>query len=109
MITLTGHSDDLIELDGDLYEEWPYGAAESDDGDFVAFSDGTVLRIWYGDAGVWRITPVVRGMALVGIEQAPEDDEENYSDTATLTGALWAVHGVAITIERRTPAVVVES
>lgn len=96
MITVSGSSDDLIEIDGDISEEFEYGVAEDDSGDLVAFSDGTVLRIWYGDAGVWRIMPIAYGTAFVGIEQAPENDETNYSDKATINAATWVVHGAKI-------------
>ena len=62
----------------------------------MAFGDGTVLRIHYGDAGVWRIATVHRGSAELTIEQAPENDDQNYTDRATLTGDLrWAVVGPA--------------
>jgi hypothetical protein len=44
---------------------------------------------------VWRISPVVHGPAFRGIEQAPENDDHNYSDRATVDGAVWVVHGVA--------------
>jgi hypothetical protein len=95
-VVLTGWSDDTIEVDGDIDEEFPYQDHTKDGGDLVAFSDGTVLRIAYSDAGVWRISPVARGSATLQIDQAPEDAEEDYTDRATLTGDVsWAVHGMA--------------
>jgi hypothetical protein len=95
-ITIYGASDDLIEVDGDISEEFPwqkrgYGQPS---GDLLAFSDGTILRIEFTDSGVWRITPVVRGAADLTIEQAPEGDEDNYTDKATLSGAVWVVQGI---------------
>jgi len=98
-ITIYGASDDLIEVEGAgseefTYQERGYGQAS---GDLLAFSDGTVLRIVYSDAGIWRITPVASGAATLTIEQAPEGDENNYSDRATLTGDIsWVVQGIAI-------------
>jgi hypothetical protein len=93
-IVVYGASDDLIELDGGITEEFIY---RDDDGDLVAFSDGTVLCIVYSSAGVWRITPVVHGSAEVEIVQAPEEDDTNYSDRAHVRGeVVWAVHGVSI-------------
>lgn len=87
---LYGYSDDLIELEGDIREEFnPVG----DDGDLIVFSTGTVLRIEYGTGGVWRITHVAG--PTVPIEQCAEDDEDVYSDRATIEGATWAVHGIA--------------
>lgn len=95
-ITVYGASDDLIEVDGDISEEFPYqerGYGQAS-GDLLAFSDGTVLRIEFTRSGVWRIRPVVRGSADLDIVQAPENDEDNYSDRATLSGAVWVVQGI---------------
>lgn len=97
MITVYGASDDCIEVDGDISEEFSYqgrGYGQAT-GDLLAFSDGTILRIEFTREGVWRIALVVHGSADLSIEQAPEGDEENYSDRATLSGAVWVVQGVA--------------
>lgn len=95
MITVYGASDDLIEVEGDIREEFPYHCDDAD-GDVLAFSDGTVLRIAFTASGVWRITPVVRGSAHLHLEHAEEDDVDNYSDRATLReGITWVVHGIA--------------
>lgn len=91
-VTVYGASDDLIEVEGTIDEEFSVGA----DGNLLAFSDGTVLRIQHTD--VWRITPVVvPDQGLLSIVQCPENDEDNYSDRATLTGnILWVVLGSEI-------------
>lgn len=95
-LTIRGASDDLIELDGDISEE--FGASyNNDQGDLLALSDGTVLRIVYSNSGVWRITPVARGTAELTIDQAPEGDDDRYTDIATLTGDIrWVVRGAEI-------------
>ena len=91
-VVIEGSSDDLIEIDGDIREEF-YANGEEEDS-LLAFSDGTVLRIIYPDSGVWRISPVVSGHGTLVVEQAPEDDDEVYSDIATLDGTLsWVVYG----------------
>jgi hypothetical protein len=94
MITVSGASDDLIEVDGDIYEE--FSALGGDDtGGILGFSNGVVLRIRYDEEGVWRITPIT-GASNVSIALAPEADEDNYSDVATLlTPADWVVFGDA--------------
>jgi len=99
-VTVHGASDDLIEIDGDISEEFgAYDSDEDGDGKLLAFSDGTVLRVKHGS--VWRITPVVTGSAALAIVQCPEDDDENYSDAATLDGDVrWVVLGVAIAKSR---------
>jgi len=99
VVTLAGASDDLIEVGGAIREEFSYRGAPNE-GDLVAFSDGTVLRIVFSEAGedgVWRITPVARGTATLDIVQAPEDDPANFTDVASLSGVevRWAVHGLA--------------
>lgn len=98
VVTIYGSSDDLIEIDGDIREEFPYverGIGQMA-GDLLAFSDGTVLRIEYTDAGVWRLTRVARGTAALVIEQAVEADAKSYSDRATLTGEVsWVVQGIS--------------
>lgn len=90
-VRITGASDDLIEIDGDISEEF---SGNDEEGDLIAVSDGTVLRISYTRDGIWRIVPVVHGSAKLTITQAPEDDDRNYTDEAVLTGDVrWVVHG----------------
>lgn len=87
-VTLSGHSDDLVELDGVLSEEWTSYGEQA----VVVFSDGTVLEIEFGPDGVWRITSLATGTAELAIQEAPTDDEDNYTDVATLTGDIrWAM------------------
>jgi len=96
MITVYGASDDLVEIEGDVREEFSYRGGQEDDSTYLAFSDGTVLSIRYDNDGIWRIAPVCRGVAELKIEQAPADDEDNYSDQATLDGVkiTWVLYGV---------------
>ena len=94
-ITIYGASDDLIEVEGDISEEFSY-LDHDDEGDLIAVSDGTVVRITYGASGVWRIVPVHHGSGTLTITQAPEGDDDNYSDRATIDGTVtWVVQGVA--------------
>ena len=94
-ITVYGASDDLIEVEGDLSEEWsPLSDGASDDGGLLAFSDGTVLRVAYTDDGVWRVTPLSRGSATMTKTEAVDADDDNYSDRVTLDGDIrWVVFG----------------
>lgn len=88
--TIWGSSDDCICIQGlpGGNEEF-YGGGE--DGEFLAFSDGTVLRVKYDNQGCWRIRQVVAGTAPFVIEFSPEDDEDEggYSDRVTLDGVTW--------------------
>lgn len=93
-ITVYGASDDLIEVEGDIREE--FNALDESDGDILAFSDGTILRVVYTNDGIWRITPLKRGSGELTVTQAVKGDEDNYSDRAVLDSAVeWVVFGTA--------------
>ena len=89
-IAVYGYSDDLIEVEGAVREEFPWPSGEPA---VLAFSDGTVLRIIYDDEGVWRISPLVRGSGEYSLTQGVDEDSD-YSDRATLRGDItWVVVG----------------
>lgn len=91
-VTVYGSSDDLIEVEGAIREEFTLHNEE--DGDLLAFSNGVVLRVRYSEAGVWRISPVTGVTMAVTIDPAPEHDDDNYSDRAVIDGEVWwVVHG----------------
>ena len=88
MITISGHSDDLIEIDGDIREEISC-TNTGEDGALIACSNGVVLRIEYRTC--WRLFPVTR-TDLVEIVPCPEGDDDNHSDVATIRGDVeWVV------------------
>jgi len=94
-VVVYGASDDLIEIEGDLSEE--FGAYDSGEPKtrFLAFSDGTLLSIVYGiDGAYWRINRMVAGQATYEKHEATYDDGD-YSDRVTLTGdnLRWVVLG----------------
>lgn len=91
-LEIYGASDDLIEVEGAIREE--FDPSGDDDGTLLVCSNGTVLRITYTDAGIWRIVPVTTGYGSTVIDLAPEDDDDNYSDVATVTfdlAPVWVV------------------
>jgi len=97
-ITISGYSDDLIEVAGDLSEEgshvvhWLFPYQPDGDGMLVGCSDGTLLGIEYG--ACWRITLIARGTATFDLKQAVESDEDDRSDVATLEGVIaWVMVG----------------
>lgn len=89
-VTVYGASDDTIQVVGDIREEFYWNDALPA---YLRFSNGVVLRvIWFT---VWRILPVERA-DLVQVVECPEDDEDNYSDKATVSGNVsWVVCGSA--------------
>jgi hypothetical protein len=95
-VTIYGASDDLIEVEGDLREEF-YALDEG--GMSLAFGDGTILDVRYDDHGIWRITRGFVGSAsfekqeALGDDGNREDGKPAYSDVVTLTGELLWVFG----------------
>ncbi|WP_409482759.1 hypothetical protein [Arsenicicoccus dermatophilus] len=97
--TIYGASDDLIEIDGPLYEEfaYPYDA----DHVLVACSNGVLLRVAYTDDGVWRITPLA-GADKVTIKQCPLGDDDDCTDRATITEPLtWIAMADQYSLDRK--------
>lgn len=87
VITIRGASDDAILVDGAIKAEFP--CADTGDGVLLVASNGVVLRIQYRTC--WRID-LVTGRDLVQIVPCPEDDEDNYSEVATIPGDVdWIV------------------
>ena len=76
MIKVYGASDDLIEVEGEITEEFG-----SDHG-FLIFSDGTMLEVNYTHQGIWRITILRAGRnSEIRYEHVATDGEtSDYSD-----------------------------
>lgn len=91
-VVVYGSSDDLIEIDGAIREEF---GPSGDDGepDYLAFSDGTVLSIAYSKDGFWRVNRVASGSAAYAKKEG-DDVDSNYSDRVALTGDIrWCLFG----------------
>lgn len=96
-IIVYGASDDLIEVEGSVGEEFnPTDGTTS----FLGFSNGVVLKVTYDDEGIWRIQPRA-GHHLVNIDFALGEDADRrpdgkpgHSDIATFEGPVsWVVFG----------------
>lgn len=91
-ITVSGASDDIISLTGDMQDE--ISPNNEEDPMKLAFSDGTVLSIVYDNDGCWRVNRVVKGVAHMTKVEAVGPDTDNYSDRVTLVGDIrWCVAG----------------
>lgn len=89
-IKIYGHSDDLIEVEGLISEEF----IAFEENTYLAFSDGTVLRVSYETNGIWRIYLTAGGTAMYSKDENPDDDDDRYSDVVTLDGNIrWVVAG----------------
>ena len=91
-IKITGVGNNMIEIDGDMHQAF---TAFHYDGDFLAFSDGTVLFVRF-DEGRWGITHITAGSAKYTHQHA---EEGAVSDIAQLEGEIkWVVVGRAFEI-----------
>lgn len=71
---VTGASDDLIEIVGELYDE--FNSYDCEDGR-IAFSDGTLLKVEYDEDGLWRFAPIYKGELFDKIVQGTVEDDTN--------------------------------
>jgi len=94
-LKITGYSDDNVEVDGAIREE--YGAYDrgADKPVLVAVSDGTLLRVWYDNDGLWRISVVANGTAR--LTKTEGSITEDRFDEVLLEGSefLWVSFGDA--------------
>jgi len=87
-IKVYGHSDDLIEIEGDISEEFSW-CKDDDEPAYIGFSDGTVLRIIYDETGLWKIVVINEGDATIVKEfEATDSDSDSYSDIVVVKNAI---------------------
>ena len=94
---ITGHSDDTIEIDGDIYDAFDCfftaGAVGKDNEPYVlACSDGTVLSVKYDSKGIWRFGTLEEGELFDHIDRG--NAEEDTFDVAHFKDGLrWVLLG----------------
>lgn len=98
-ITIYGASDDLIEIEGDITEEFNWPFRDEEDG-LLAISDGTLLRVKYDKDGIWRLSQVRSGLSYLSKEEG--DIEKDTPDKVMLSGyeIKWVVLGKQIAIKK---------
>ena len=111
MIRIYGASDDLIEVEGDISEEFNhYASGDKDEPTYLGFSDGTILRVLFDRDSIWRFTPLIVGKArLVHTVCTIDDPDDAYSDQVHLFDdglpadqkIRWAMLGSQIARTRR--------
>lgn len=88
-----GASDDLFEVEGDVKGELDAMYADRGKGMTAFCSDGTVLRVVYGDEacrGIWKLTVLERGSLLDRVDVCLDEDADPYSDVAHFrSGLRW--------------------
>jgi hypothetical protein len=91
MITIYGASDDLIEVEGDIREEFNV-YPENDTRYLIAISDGTLLKMWYDDDGIWRILRLSGNVDR--FTKVEGDVVRDTVDIVTISGTIdWLVLG----------------
>lgn len=85
---LTGHSDDVIELKGDLCDEF-YPGYEDQKGT-IGLSDGSLLHYEYDSDGIWRFKPIVKGSLFDRIELGSVS-EDTFDVVHFKDGLTWAI------------------
>lgn len=108
MVKIYGASDDLIEVDGDMREEFSLSFRDDDSTIFIACSDGSMFRVLYD--GCWRFARIVEGSAKFSKLEADEADKSGsrptgepwYSDVVTLDGDVsWVICGTNVATKQR--------
>lgn len=104
MIRIYGASDDLIEIEGDISEEFVYVGGDA----LLSFSDGTLLSIRYDNFGIWRIHVLSKGASrLTHIVCTSDGTDDDYTDAVHLFDEeldrpiQWVVYGLEIARPRR--------
>lgn len=92
---ITGASDDLIEISGELQEE--FNAYDCTDGT-MAFSDGTLLKVEYDEDGIWRFKPRYKGLLFNKVVSG--DVEEDTNDEVYFNSGLkWCAFSNEMQVE----------
>lgn len=93
--TIHGDSDDLISFEGDVHGEVScYGTDDRKQGVMLVCSDGTVLEVKYGKAGlgVWAITIIRAGDLFDTKTDCDDEDATIHSDVVTFApGIKWVM------------------
>lgn len=83
-----GASDDLVEIEGEFLGE--VNSYDDETGVLLVLSDGTLLKVLYGDEGIWKITLVKNGQLFERIDQCDDADARPHSDIAYFgKGIKW--------------------
>ena len=100
-LKIYGHSDDLIEIEGDIEDE--IGCFDSDV-EIIA-SDGTILFAHYGSpelGGVWKISVEKLGVGTKMTHTPAVDEDGDYSDIVTVTNEAFAkIHAAGRLIKKK--------
>jgi len=95
VLTVTGASDDLIEIDGAIREEFSaYSTGEEENKYYLAIDGGALLSIRYGKGGIWRVH--VEAKAEMTFEKVEGSEVDDTFDVVTVTSPnpiRWVMMG----------------
>lgn len=102
MIKVYGVNDDLIEIEGDITEEFSINVAETNSGIVIGFSCGTLIKIVLGEETIWRISVLKNGQANIE-HYTGTDPDTDYSDILTLENVSvdWILKGTSYIFKNR--------
>lgn len=91
MIKITGYSDDIIDISGDIEDEFYL----NDDEMILGCSDGTLLQCGFDSHGTFRVHLLARGSAPLTKTEGVLADDTN--DVVVLDGPItWVTGGTAV-------------
>ena len=98
-LIVSGYSDDIIFVEGDLNEEFTPGKLISGKAHceclYMAFSDGTLMNFCYDEDGIWRFTIQYQGILLK--VKIPGSIEAATNDVIIFNpGMKWCILGPVI-------------
>ena len=97
-VTIYGHSDDLIEIEGDFGVE--FNAYDTED---ILLSNGCKVRVTYDENGdgCWRTNLLTPQLCTVVEHTLATDETDDYTDRLTISGDFeWVEHWPASGIAR---------
>ncbi len=106
-IEIMGASDDLLEVEGDIREEFN---VLGDDDLFIAASNGLLYRVEYDRDGVWRFRPYTNGSGTITHKECAVGDPDIYSDVLIVEDVTieWVLVGTKMARVRRERAPAVQ-
>lgn len=85
VVEIYGHSDDCLEVAGDINEEYNCFDEEKM---YLGFSNGVVLSVNYNDDGQW-VFSVVKNPHNIEVEIKPECDKNDYTQLVIMKDVIF--------------------
>lgn len=88
--TITGYSDDTIDVSGDINDDIDGYQVYRNAHYFLACSDGTLLRPKYGESGgaIWQFDVVKKGKLLRHVVYGSNEEDKN-DEVVFNDGLVW--------------------